>query len=85
MLELTHYNDHKEKESSHTVSMTDKTKYGMFPVDFTNICGYGGTYEEALEDFKKKFDETLDRLQKFETMLFGTDALVTIEVDCLGK
>lgn len=85
MLELTHYNDGKEKWQSHEVSMADKTDFGLEDFDFASIYGYGETYEEALEEFKRAFDEKLKRLKDFEKMLFETEALVPIEVDCFKK
>lgn len=85
MLELTHYNDGKGKWQSHEVSMTDKTDFGLEDFDFASIYGYGETYEEALEDFKRAFDEKWQRLKYFEKTLFETDVLIPIEVDCCKK
>lgn len=85
MLELTHYNDGKEKWQSHEVSMTDKTDLELGDFDFASIYGYGETYEEALEEFKKAFGEKIEKIKCFEKMLFETDSLSPIEVDCFKK
>ena len=75
------------KSESHEVSMvnTDVCSGMLLSVDFSNICGYGESYEEALKDFKKKFREKFDKLKYFENLLFETDSLIPIPVDCLGK
>lgn len=85
MLEITHNDDKKEKHQSHTVSMADREGANLYPFDFSSIYGFGSSYEEALEDFKQNFDKEITRLRSFEKMLFETDALVPIEVDCRGK
>lgn len=85
MLELTHHNDGKCKSQSHTVGIVDKTEYGLEAFDLSGIRGHGKTSEEALEDFKQKFDAEMKRLKSFETMLFETDALIPIEVDYAGN
>lgn len=84
MIQITHFDDGKEEFNSHEVSCVDSYGNLLRTVDF-NIYGYGETYYEALEDFKKKFDKQMARLLSFEKMLFETDALVPIEVDCLGN
>lgn len=85
MLEITHHDDGKEKFQSHTVGMADRKDDGNFYTFDFSMEGYGESYDEALEDFKQKFDEQMCRLQAFEKMLFGTDALIPIKVDCFGK
>ena len=62
MIELTHYNDHKEKWQSHEIELREKD----FSIEIDDdvwvhshnpfyITGYGATKDQAIEDFKKKF------------------------------
>ena len=94
MIELTHYNDHKEKWQSHEIELREKD----FSIEIDDdvwvhshnpfyITGYGATKDQATEDFKKKFIYVMKELKAFETMLLDTDIITDniIEVDCLGK
>lgn len=92
MIQLTHYNDGKEKYQSHEVSL--KVPYGInskrfnayIEYDFSEITGYGETKEEALNDFMNKFNYMLDEWQAFANMLNDTNVVTDnmLEVDCVG-
>jgi hypothetical protein len=91
MIELIHYNDHKEKWQSHEISIREhdffNTETLLTSHDPFEIIGYGATKEGAIEDFKNKFKYIMEELQAFEKMLLDTDLVVDniIEVDCMGK
>lgn len=59
----------------------------IFSYNPLDITGYGSTKEEALDNFKRKFDFLMKEWQLFEKMLFETDAIENdiLEVDCLGN
>ena len=90
MIQLTHYNDGKEKHQSHEVSL--KVPHGInskrfnayIEYDFSEITGYGETKEEALNDFMNKFNYMLDEWQAFANMLNDTNVITDniLEVDC---
>lgn len=92
MIQLTHYNDGKEKHQSHEVSL--KVPHGInskrfnayIEYDFSEITGYGETKEEALNDFMNKFNYMLDEWQTFANMLNDTNVVTDnmLEVDCVG-
>ena len=93
MIEMTYHNDGKEKYQSHEISIREKD-FSFYNAEFDvwshnpfNVTGYGATKEEAIEDFKKKFQYIMKELQAFETMLLDTDVITDgiIEVDCVGK
>ena len=70
---LVHHNDGKGKWQSHEVSHTF----------FENVpTGYGETYEEAYEEFKKHLGEYI---QKAQSIYENLDNEVAQEIDCLGK
>ena len=52
-----------------------------------DVCGYGATKEEALEDFKRKFKYVIDELKAFETILLHPNIfeIEVVDVDCFGK
>ena len=90
MINLTHYDDGKGKLQSHEVSISEtdyyNSEYDVFSHDPFDITGYGSTKEEAMEDFKRKFEYVLAEWNAFGKMLFNPAIqLNTIEVDCLGK
>lgn len=85
MLELTHHDDGKGKWQSHTVSMIDNDGKYLSDFNFSALIGIGETYDEALKDFKIRFSEYKDRLDTFEKLLFQTDILIPIQVDCFGR
>lgn len=92
MIQLTHYDDGKEKYQSHEVSL--KVPYNVkskrlntyIEYDFSEITGYGETKEEALNDFMKKFNYMLDEWKAFANMLNETNVITDniLEVDCVG-
>lgn len=92
LLRLSHYNDGKEKSQSHEIIMPDDSpfynaEYDIFSLNPFDITGYGSTKEEALENFKRKFDYVMQEWRAFEKMLFETDVIENdiVEVDCFGK
>ena len=95
MIEMTYHNDGKEKWQSHEIEIRENGVFStgidndiwVYSHDPFNITGYGATKEEAIEDFKKKFQYVMKELRAFETMLLDTDVITDniIEVDCMGK
>lgn len=92
MIQLIFYNDHKEKYNSYEVKIKEPHTYYNTEIDVWShnpfdIYGYGGTKEEAIEDFKSKLSFVIKELKAFETMLLDTDVITDsiIEVDCMGK
>lgn len=91
MLRLNHYDDCKEKSQSHEISIREchfyDVEYDIGSFNPFDIYGYGETKEEALEDFKRKFEYVMRELKTFEKMLLETDTVEndTVEVDCFGK
>lgn len=91
MLVLTHYNDGKENDQSHEVSIKDpifyyNPKYDVSSLNPFSLYGYGRTKEEAIENFKTKFDYVLREWEAFGKMLFETSYIEDnmIEVNCIG-
>ena len=90
MIELIHYDDSKEKSQSHEVAIIEYDFYNAYENVWSHnpfdLCGYGETKEEAIEDFKKKFRYIMRELKAFETMLLDTDMIMDniIEVDRNG-
>lgn len=70
---LYYYNDGKEKYQSHEISIKsdefNNFELNLFSHDFFDITGYGATKEEALEDFKKKFDYVMKEWEVFRDIL----------------
>ncbi len=93
MIQLTHYDDGKGKYQSHGVSLDvphgvhNKRLNAYIEYDFSEITGYGETKEEALNDFKIKFNYILDEWKAFADMLNETNVITDnmLEVDCVGK
>lgn len=87
MLRLNHYNDGKEKYQSHEIRIRECrfycAEYDVFSHNPFDITGYGETKEEALEDFKRKFNYVMRELKAFEKMLFETNVIETdiVELD----
>ena len=90
MIELIHYDDSKEKSQSHAVSIIEydfyNAKANVWSHNPFDLCGYGETKEEAIEDFKKKFRYIMRELKAFEMMLLDTDMITDniMEVDRNG-
>ena len=90
-IELGYYNDGKDKWMSHEIMLADEDCYiecidAMHYNPF-EIVGYGNTKEEALEDFKKKFEYLMEELNAFSKMLFETNIITDniIELNRFGK
>ena len=86
LMKIAHHNDGKEKWQSHTCYLFNDVD-GCPGFDITNIYGYGGTKEEAVENLKKELEYYFNALHALERMLYETDVLDNdiIEVDCLGR
>lgn len=89
---LAHYNDGKEKYQSHEIYFKEDPHFyhqetGLFSHNLSDIRGYGETKEEALDDFKKKFDYIMYEMKAIENLLHGSDVYTNsmIEVDCSGN
>lgn len=90
MINLTHHDDGKGNFQSHEVSISESDFYNpehdVFSHDFFDITGYGSTKEEAVEDFKRKFEYVLAEWNAFGKILFCPAIQLNItEVDCFGK
>lgn len=90
MINLTHYDDGKEKSQSHEISISEtdyyNSEYDIFSHDPFAITGYGSTKEEAMEDFKRKFEYVLAEWNAFGKLLFCPAIQInTIEVDFSGN
>lgn len=92
MLRLEHYDDGKQKHQSHEIRIRDgkfapSIELDIFSYNPLDITGYGSTKEEALDDFKRKFDFLMKEWQSFKKMLFEADVIENdiLEVDCLGN
>ena len=86
--ELGHYDDKKQKAQSHEIMMLEEYIYHadieMYGYNLFDIIGYGYTKEEALADFKKKFEYVMNKLNAFSKMLFEED-ITTVDVDGAGR
>lgn len=70
---LQHYNDGKEKYQSHEV----------YDDELPDLMrGYGETYEEARQEFKKNLAEYT---QNIKAMYDNFDNQEAVEVNCIGK
>ena len=90
MINLTHHDDGKEKFQSHEVSISESDFYNsehdVFSYNPFDITGYGSTKEEAIEDFKRKFEYVLAEWNAFGKLLSNPAVQLNItEVDCFGK
>lgn len=90
MINLTHYDDGKEKSQSHEISISEtdyyNSEYDIFSHDPFAITGYGSTKEEAMEDFKRKFEYVLAEWNTFGKLLSNPAVQLNItEVDCFGN
>ena len=91
MIEMTYYDDHKEKWQSHEISIREHDFYNaevdVWSHNPFDITGYGATKEEAIEDFKNKFKYIMRELKAFEMMLLDTNVITDniVVVDCFGK
>lgn len=90
MINLTHHDDGKGKFQSHEVSISESDFYNsehdVFSHNPFDITGYGSTKEEAIEDFKRKFEYVLAEWNAFEKILCCPAIQLNItEVDCFGE
>lgn len=91
MIKLGYHNDGKEKWQSHEIVMLEDDFYnsyfGVHSHNPFDICGYGATKEEALNDFMRKFKYVMDELDAFKTMLYDSNVIIDniVNVDCFGK
>lgn len=91
MIKMMYHNDHKEKSQSHEIYIGEDGFYNaevcVWSHNPFNITGYGVNKEEAIEDFKNKFEYVMRELKSFETMLLDTDVITNniIVVDCMGN
>ena len=82
MLKLTHYNDGKEKRQSHEIEVIEFPRQSYYDPDhdvtslnFFDLTGYGPTKEDALDDFKRKFNYVFEQWKAFDKMLFETNII----------
>ena len=74
---IKYYNDGKEKSQSHEI---------YIDLCFTQIYGYGESYEEAKVEFIKNLREAkADILETIATAFNDADANKYTKVDCMGK
>lgn len=90
MINLTHHDDGKGKCQSHEVSISESDFYNpehnVFSHNPFDITGYGSTKEEAIEDFKRKFEYVLAEWNAFGKLLSNPAVQLNItEVDCFRK
>lgn len=91
MIKLGYHNDGKEKWQSHEIVMLEddfyNSDFGIHSHNPFDICGYGATKEEALNDFMRKFKYVMDELDAFKTMLYDSNVIIDniVNVDCFGK
>lgn len=91
MINLIHHDDGKGKVQSHEISISESDfyynpKYDVFSHNPFDITGYGSTKEEAVEDFKRKFEYVLAEWNAFGKLLSNPAIQLNItEVDCLGN
>lgn len=90
MINLIHHDDGKGKVQSHEISISEtdfcNSEYEIFSHNPFDITGYGSTKEEAVEDFKRKFEYVLAEWNAFGKIIFCPAIQLNItEVDCFGK
>lgn len=84
-LKLAHYNDGKEKRQSHEVSFGEYCEYTKkISSPELSFSGYGETYDEALEDFKRQLRDVRDDLSDFIELL-DKNQLQPVKIDCVNK
>lgn len=87
-IELGYYNDGKDKLCSHEIGLANEYRYieyiNAFRYNPYEVIGCGNTKEEALEDFKNKFQYLMNELNAFSRTLFETN-VATVDIDCFGK
>ena len=81
MINLTHHID----QQSHEIGMLEVTDDGAYTFDFTDIVGRGCTQEEAMNDFRQKFNRKLRELIEFQKILSGKKTPGIVEVGYKGS
>lgn len=76
MIKLTHHDDGKQKWHSHGISIADDlmfydAEHDIFSHNPFDITGCGETKEEALEDFKQKFEYIMNVLSIISSSLIA--------------
>ena len=91
-IRLAHYNDGKQKCYSHEISIFDKCddycdETGTYGVhDLAAIIGYGESEEQAIDDFRNKFNSAFEQLKEFHRKLNDSnESIEEVEVDCTGN
>ena len=64
MLKLTHHVNNRHNKPVYEIGSINITEDGCYRFDFTDITGYGSTDQEALDDFKNKFNQKLQDLME---------------------
>lgn len=78
MIVLEHYDDGKGKYQSHEIHIINNeynSDSNVFGYDFHGIWGYGETKEEALQDFRNKFNPLFNQFMKDGIEFIQTDNL----------
>ena len=78
---LAHYDDGKQKYQSHKVYLKYPDTYEGFQFE---QAGYGESKDEAYLDFIEKYKSALKQLDALNVMLLETDAIPSVDVDCMG-
>lgn len=91
MIKMAYHDDGKQKWQSHEIYLKEddfyNSEFAVFSHDPFEIIGYGETKEEAIEDFKKRFQYVMNEWKAFEKMLLDTDIITDniVIVDCFGR
>ena len=72
MLKLTHHVNNRHNKLVYEIGSINIAEDGCYRFDFTDITGYGSTNQEALDDFKNKFNQKFQELMEFKKLLFGS-------------
>lgn len=84
-LKLAHYDDGKGKYQSHEVSFGEYCEYTKKIVSpELSFSGYGETYDEALDDFKRQLCDIRDEISNFIELL-DKNQLQPVKIDCVNK
>lgn len=91
MIKLGYHDDGKERLESHEIIMMEdyfyNAEFDVFSHNPFDIHGYGATKEEALENFKQKFQYIMNEWRAFETILLNPSVfeIEIADIDCFGK
>ena len=86
MIKLAHYDDGKCKHQSHAIDILGESIEDMDLIWLRDIEAWGDTKEEALQEFKKKFNKIYCEVRYINNLL-RSDLLDNdiVEVDWRGK